>query len=135
MGQKPTKDGPQALRKGNPRSYSEMYGEERLYLYMKFAPNPNIDWSSTPELLDLEKLEYKQNEDFMRLAKAVFEELDKDLEKANKKRGTIATDDELMGVIKDAVASYKPRRSLTIFIHAYLRTRQHLIERIRERAM
>ncbi len=99
---------------------------------MRFPPNPNLDWSSTPKLLDLEMLDYDKPEDFDRLAKAVFAETDKELTKANKTRHSLASDEELVDIVKAAVESYKPGRpATTLLIHAYLRVREFLWRRNR----
>ena len=98
---------------------------------MRFPLNFNIDWSTTPEFLELEILNYEDEADFYRLSQAIFGELDKELLKANKDRRAIASDAELVQVVKLAVGSYQPKPALTLFIYAYLRVREHLLLRIR----
>lgn len=93
---------------------------------MRFPPNPNLDWSNSPELLELEMLDYKEQADFDRLTQAIFAETDKELAKANLTRAALATDDELRPIIRAAVENYQPSFSRTLFIDVYLRVREFL---------
>jgi hypothetical protein len=103
---------------------------------MRFQPNPNIDWSNTPEMLELEMLDYDEPGDFDRLAKAVFAETDKELLKANKSRNALASDSELVDIVKTAVESYEAGPpALTLFIHVYLRVREFLWKRNQQTRM
>jgi hypothetical protein len=90
-----------------------------------------MNWSLTPELLDIEKLEFKNETDFIQLLHALLPELNDELRKANRVISGLATEEELLEIVKTAVAQYPTNYKLgSIYIWAYLRVRQFLFERL-----